>query len=529
MAALVIDGIERKMTGSEAPPPVEKKLSERELEKAALSPKPPKDDVDEEALSSAEEYEPACLLKFLLCSVAALEGADNLLIGATMFALIETAGIEFTDLVYLGGLQAVCTNIAGPIWGMLADNGTLSRRSILIIGSLGQGAATVGLAMTTALTPMVLLRGLNGIMLSSLRPISNGVVADCTSDSRRGKVFGQIQSSMTVGMLFTSVLATPIARTQILGIDGWRCAFVLVGSLSLVVCALLLFCFADPKQTTKRESRGLRAAWDEVKSLLQFFTIPTFTIMILQGIFGTIPWGVLGMMTMYFQMSGLSDGEATVLQTEGLVVGIFGNALGGYVADALARRYGYHGRPLNAQFTVAVGMPLIAAMFYWIKPGEGSVYAYFVLLLLWALLGCWAQSGTNFPILCEIVPADKRCRILAWECCLENTIASAVTPFVVASVSTYFGYHFGQDNKDDPVAKLESAAALGKSMTLITIVPGIACFLVYSILHCTYARDVKRVQELNANAAERRAAAAAEAKGMPEDSASTSKQSSIDV
>merc|ERR1712187_94807 len=109
-------------------------------------------------------------------------------------------------------------------------------------------------------------------------------------------------------------------------------------------------------------------------------------------------------------------------------------------------------------------------------------------------------SGTNFPILCEIVPAEKRCRILAWECCLENTIASAITPFVVASVSSYFGYSFSQDNKDDPVARLESAMALGKSMTLITIVPGICCFCVYSILHCTYERDVKRVQLLTNDA-----------------------------
>jgi len=177
--------------------------------------------------------------------------------------------------------------------------------------------------------------------------------------------------------------------------------------------------------------------------------------------------------------------------------GIFGNVLGGLVADALARRLGYHGRPLNAQFTVAIGLPLITAMFYWITPGEGNVYIYFTLLFAWALLGCWAQSGTNFPILCEIVPAEKRCRILAWECCLENTIASAVTPFIVASVSTYFGYSFSQEDKDDPVAKLESAIALGKSMTLITIVPGICCFCVYSILHCTYERDVKRVHALS--------------------------------
>merc|ERR1711957_99305 len=306
---------------------------------------------------------------------------------------------------------------------------------------------------------------------------------------------------MTIGMLFTSIVATPVARLDINGIQGWRVAYVLVGSLSVVVCMLLVLLFVDPVKKTQTQGRGCRAVIDEIKSLCHFFTIPTFSIMIMQGIFGTIPWGVLGLMTLFFQLSGLSDGEATILQTEGLVVGIFGNTLGGFVADALARRVGHHGRPLSAQFTVAVGLPLITAMFYWITPGEGSVYVYFVLLFAWALLGCWAQSGTNFPILCEIVPAEKRCRILAWECCLENTVAGAITPFVVAIVSGYFGYSYSASDKDDPVAKLNSAIALGKSMTLITIVPGICCFCVYSILHCTYARDVQRVQQMNAKAA----------------------------
>jgi len=356
--------------------------------------------------------------------------------------------------------------------------------------------------MGTDLTPMVVLRGINGIMLSALRPISNGVVADSTSDALRGKIFGQIQSSMTLGMLFTSVLATPIARMTILTFQGWRVAFVLIGSLSLLVCLLLVLRFVDPTTTEKKQSKGCRTLVNEIKSLLHFFTIPTFSIMIMQGIFGTIPWGVLGMQTLFFQLSGLTDFEATILATEGLIVGIFGNALGGLVADALARRFGYHGRPLNAQFTVAVGMPLITALFYWITPGEGNVYIYFVFLFLWALFGCWAQSGTNFPILCEIVPADKRCRILAWECCLENTIASAITPFVVAAVSEYFGYSYSEEDKNDPIAKIEAARALGKSMTLIVLVPGICCFCVYSILHCTYERDVKRAQTLSKQALE---------------------------
>lgn len=462
------------------------------LEKVSLSPRVVSNELEEHG-SKGEDFEPGYLLKFLLCAVAALEGADNLLMPATMFALQNSAGIAFTDLVYLGGVQAVCANVAAPLWGMLADNGTISRRNILIIGSLGQGVVTVVLAFVTALQPMVFLRGLNGIMLASLRPISNGVVADSTSDSLRGKLFGQIQSALVLGMLFTSLVATPIANKDINGIQGWRVAFVLVGSLSLIVCVLLKLFFEDPVATVKKESRGVGAVLDEIKSLLGFFRIPTFSVMIVQGIFGTIPWAVLGYMTLYFQLAGLNDNEATFLQTEQLVVGIFGNMLGGIVADALARRFGYHGRPLNAQFTVAVGLPLIYIMFVAIAPGKGDAWIYALLLCAWALLGCWAQSGTNFPILCEIVPADARCRILAWECCLENTIANAVAPFVVALVSETLGYSFGQDSNDEE-SKLQSAEALGKAMAIIVICPGVVCFIAYSLLHWSYPRDVQRLR-----------------------------------
>jgi len=40
------------------------------------------------------------------------------------------------------------------------------------------------------------------------------------------------------------------------------------------------------------------------------------------------------------------------------VMATFGSLLGGLVADALAKRLGLHGRPLSAQITVAIGIPL---------------------------------------------------------------------------------------------------------------------------------------------------------------------------
>jgi len=261
-------------------------------------------------------------------------------LGPCLFALQRDIGLKLTDLAYLGVAQAVCSNLAGPLWGILADRGTVSRRTILIVGSIGQGAVTVSLAFVTVMVPMIFLRALNGIMLASLRPISNGVVADCTSDSKRGAMFGKVQAALVLGMLFSVLLAGPIANKDVMGIQGWRVAFVLVGSLSLIVGALLSKYFVEPpheEPAGHTRSTGGRAICDELKSLVGFFRIPTFCIMIMQGIFGTIPWTVMGNQMLYFKLSGISDEASTILATEQLVIGIFGNLLGGFVADALAQ------------------------------------------------------------------------------------------------------------------------------------------------------------------------------------------------
>jgi len=442
--------------------------------------------------------EPSYLMQFLLCATAALEGADTALLPAAMLALQEDVGLKITDLAYLNTAQAVCTNIAAPFWGILADRGILERKTILIIGSLGQGAVTCMLAVITILGPMIFLRALNGALLAALRPISNGIIADMTAESKRGKLFGRVQSSLMFGMFITSLVVVPIARKEILGIQGWRVAFVLIGAVSLVVSALLYLLMKEPPRaeapTPSGEGGICRAVWDEVKSLLQFFRIPTFCVMILQGIFGTIPWSVMGNMALYLQLSGMADGPVGVLGSINSVAGMAGNILAGYVADFLASRLGYNGRPLSAQITVMLGLPCIYLLFYGIPPGDGSFGIYLTLILTFGLLGSWAQSGTNFPILSEIVPSHARSRVMAWECALENSIANALGPVVVALLATEaFGYDFDKKPSGDSIATdLHSARALGTAMTCVICVPWLVCFCAYSILHWSYPRDMKR-------------------------------------
>eukprot|EP00445_Apocalathium_hangoei_P041626 CAMPEP_0203972322 /NCGR_PEP_ID=MMETSP0359-20131031/98982_1 /ASSEMBLY_ACC=CAM_ASM_000338 /TAXON_ID=268821 /ORGANISM="Scrippsiella Hangoei, Strain SHTV-5" /LENGTH=180 /DNA_ID=CAMNT_0050910409 /DNA_START=73 /DNA_END=612 /DNA_ORIENTATION=- len=152
--------------------------------------------IEVHAAAMEDDREPSCTLQGLLSCISALEGADTVLLGACMGALQHDIGIEITDIGYMTVSQAVATNLAAPFWGILADRGILQRRTVLLLGSMGQGLVTILLAFVTDMIPMILLRALNGVLLAALRPISNGIVADVTAEKHRGKIFGRVQSAL---------------------------------------------------------------------------------------------------------------------------------------------------------------------------------------------------------------------------------------------------------------------------------------------------------------------------------------------
>lgn len=53
-----------------------------------------------------------------------------------------------------------------------------------------QGLSTVMLSFTTGFSWMLLLRVVNGAMLASLKPLCVGLVADTTSETSRGRIYG---------------------------------------------------------------------------------------------------------------------------------------------------------------------------------------------------------------------------------------------------------------------------------------------------------------------------------------------------
>jgi len=101
----------------------------------------------------------------------------------------------------------ILTNLAGPFWAALADRGTLEKKTILIVGCLGEGISATCFAFVPNFTMMMVVRAFSGFFLAALRPICNGIVADLTSENRRGKVFGRVQGALLCGMFVSDLIA----------------------------------------------------------------------------------------------------------------------------------------------------------------------------------------------------------------------------------------------------------------------------------------------------------------------------------
>ncbi|KAI3436365.1 hypothetical protein D9Q98_002418 [Chlorella vulgaris] len=219
--------------------------------------------------------------------------------------------------------------------------------------------------------------------------------------------------------------------------------------------------------------------------------IPTFGIIVAQGIMGSIPWSALVFLTLYFQLLGMSDAQASSLVAIFLAGTAFGGLIGGCVGDAAAKLYPHHGRIAVTQFSVGIGIPFACLVFKGL-PRSGSdadVFVYAAVLLVFALLKAWPAPACNNPMFAEIVPPHQRNLVYAFDRCFEGAIAACAAPFVGLLAERLFGFSGSGTVTHDRERDLANAAALGNALLAFLVVPWTLTLLLYSGLHLTYKTD----------------------------------------
>jgi MFS family permease len=339
---------------------------------------------------------------------------------------------------------------------------------------------------------MALARGFNGVGLALVVPAIYSLVADYSDDATRGSAFGWMVMAQSMGHVTGNSLGVLLAATSFFGVPGWRLAFYALALVSASLASLTWLLGADPRPSRTKAtaaatlSRLVREAKDVVR-------VPTFQIIVAQGVAGTVPWSALSFAAMWLELVGFTHWQTSAITTLNSLANALGALFAGFVGDPLARRFPNTGRIALAQVCTASTVPLAAVLLLALPddPAAGAAYAAAFFVLGFAMP--WCPVTTNYPIFAEIVPETARTTVYAIDRCLESVFASFAPPLVGILAERVFGYQPAASGTSVDVDR-ENAAALGKAVFAEVAVPIAVCCLTYSALYWTYPADRQRAQ-----------------------------------
>lgn len=494
---------------------------------------------------------------------------------------------------------------------------------------------------TTCLQAMP-LAAVNGLGLALVIPCAQSLIADLNPADRRGRSFGLMQMTSSLGAVAASLMATNLGGMTVMGTEGWRAAFHIVAMLSVATGYLVLVRAVDPRfrgakgggsgssiatsssraagpggvisqeeedgiplleissaaeearkgssSSARVQQRARRVPSDAAElpvssstgaitltgpgstsgsgaptpassrcgsptpgsgskpwgsgalsGILWMLRVRTFQAIVFQGILGCIPWQAMAFTTLWLQLVGFSDFQASTILALSALGTAVGGVLGGTLGDSAAKRRPLTGRIIVAQISVASGIPFMIIL---LKALPASP----LLRLSWAAYACvalaagasisWTWAGCNSPIFADIVPPELLSSVYAFDRSFEGALAACAAPLVGILAESMYGFKLtdmsaqaqahavrqkeqslgsgvaaapvggaspvsgsGDVFGADPVARAANAQALGDSMLTIMLVCWSLCLVCYTALYWTYPRDRARARVVVGGAA----------------------------
>ncbi|GFP84823.1 hypothetical protein PHJA_000626100 [Phtheirospermum japonicum] len=383
-----------------------------------------------------------------------------------------------------------------------------NRAHVIALGAFLWAAATFLVAISSTFAEVAISRGLNGIGLAIVTPAIQSLVADSTDDNNRGTAFGWLQLTGNLGSIIGGLISVLLASTSFYGIPGWRIAFHLVGLLSVFIGILVRLFANDPRFVNhdgtlkKNQDDHLPKPFrEEVEDLIKeakaVIKVPTFQLLVAQGVSGSFPWSALSFVPMWLELVGFSHETTAVILTVFSVAGSLGGLFGGKMGDVLARRLPNTGRIILSQISSGSAIPLAAILMLGLPDDPSTAVMHGFVFFVTGFFISWNAPATNNPIFAEIVPERSRTSIYALDRSFESILSSFAPPVVGLLAQHVYG--FKPPPKESVSSKAietdrENAASLGKALYTAIGIPMAICCAFYSFLYCTYPRDRDRAR-----------------------------------
>ncbi|KAK4716909.1 hypothetical protein R3W88_015247 [Solanum pinnatisectum] len=443
-------------------------------------------------------------LTLVLVNIAGImEKADETLLPGVYKEVGEDLHTDPTGLGSLTLFRSLVQCLCYPLAAYLSARH--NRAHVIALGAFLWSAATFLVAVSANFTEIAISRGLNGIGLAIVTPAIQSLVADSTNDSNRGTAFGWLQLTTNFGSTLGGLISVLLAETSFMGIPGWRISFHLVGMISVAVGILVRFLANDPRfvdsDGNAKDQPPPPPFQEEVRQLLkeakEVMKVPSFQLLIAQGISGSFPWSALSFAPMWLELIGFSHKSTALLWTLFNVAQSLGALFGGTMGDVLAKHLPNSGRIILAQISSGSAVPLAAILLLLLPYDPSTTLVHGLVMFIMGLCVSWNASATNNPIFAEIVPERARTSIYALDRSFESIISSFAPPLVGILAQHIFGFKpipEGSTGSEEIKTDRQNAASLAKALyTAIGIPIAICCFF-YSFLYCTYPRDRDRAR-----------------------------------
>ncbi|KAL1547006.1 protein spinster-like [Salvia divinorum] len=435
-------------------------------------------------------------LTLVLVNLAGImERADESLLPGVYKEVGEALHLGPTGLGFLTLFRSMVQAICYPVAAYMAARH--NRAHVIAYGAFLWAAATFLVAFSSTFFQVAVSRALNGIGLAIVAPAIQSLVADSTDDSSRGTAFGWLQLTSNLGSVIGGLLSLLIAPITLMGIPGWRISFHLVAIASVAV-GLLVWLFAvdphfskgqAPRKSFKMDVKDLA---QEAKSVIR---IPSFQIIVAQGVMGSFPWSALSFAPMWLELTGFSHEKTAALMGTFIVANSLGGVFGGMVGDFLSKRLPDSGRIILSQISSGSGIPLSAILLLAVPNNPSTVLIHGIVMFITGFCISWNAAATNNPIFAEIVPEKSRTSIYALDRSFESVLSSFAPPTVGLLAQYVYGYKpIVPEGSDGISTDRENAASLAKALFAAIALPMALCCVIYSFLYRTYPKDRDRAR-----------------------------------
>ena len=269
--------------------------------------------------------------------------ADQMIMSAILPELSKEYGASETTLGLIGSAFTLTGAFISIVFGYISDKSSRKAMLVLVVMIGEIPCIMTGIPyFTQTIGAFAILRLLSGIGLGGIYPVSYSVLADYFSEQHRSTAAAWMNTAWSVGTVLGVVLAGFLTNKY-----GWRISFILIGAPNIPIALFFALYAIEPARGRTEEAledliqKGLvykqKINFKDFNIILR---IKTNLYLFLQGIPGTIPWGILTYWAItFFQVyRHVSKEMATTIF---LVLGV-GSTLGGiffaYVGEWLYKK-----------------------------------------------------------------------------------------------------------------------------------------------------------------------------------------------